>query len=145
MIRREEFMSLRFLLVVFSIAAIALAQSGSKAVIINQDTAEWKGGEKEGSVAGVALRQVPALGATDIMVRFPPGHVIAPHFHDSNERVIVIEGEMTLAREDGDAIIKPGGFAFLPAGEIQRLRCSSKTRCTVYLGWDGKPDSHPAK
>jgi quercetin dioxygenase-like cupin family protein len=89
-------------------------------------------------------------GGMDLLVRFPAGHVIAPHFHDSNERVIVVEGQLTLRREGAhtalvDTAIDTGGFAFLPAREVQRLSCSSKTRCSFYLMWDGKPDSHPAK
>ncbi len=41
-------------------------------------------------------------GAMDLLVRFPAGHVIAPHFHDSNERVIVAEGQLTLHQDGGD-------------------------------------------
>jgi quercetin dioxygenase-like cupin family protein len=81
----------------------------------------------------------------DLLVRFPAGHVIAPHFHESNERIFVAEGQLTLRQDNGDILLKAGGFAFLPAREVQRLSCSSDTRCTFYLSWDGKPDSHPAK
>jgi quercetin dioxygenase-like cupin family protein len=87
----------------------------------------------------------PATGGMDLLVRFPAGHVIAPHFHDSNERVFVAEGQLTLRQDSGDTAINAGGFAYLPAHEIQRLSCTSKTRCTFYLSWDGKPESHPAK
>ena len=39
----------------------------------------------------------------------------------------------------------PGdGFFGVTRFSMQRLSCSSKTRCTFYLMWDGKPDSHPA-
>jgi quercetin dioxygenase-like cupin family protein len=71
--------------------------------------------------------------------------VIPPHWHDSNERVIVLEGQLTFRRDSGDTLLDEGGFAFLPAHEVQRLSCSSKTRCTFYLAWDGKPQSHAAK
>jgi quercetin dioxygenase-like cupin family protein len=78
-------------------------------------------------------------------VRFPGGHVIAPHSHDSNERIIVLEGQLTLRRDERETVLKTGGFAFLPAGEVQRLSCSSRSRCTFYLAWDGDPRSHKAK
>jgi quercetin dioxygenase-like cupin family protein len=81
----------------------------------------------------------------DLLVRFPAGHVIPPHFHDSNERIYVVEGELRLRREAGNTAIRPGGFAWLPAGEVQRLSCGPGGRCTFYLSWDGKPGSHPAK
>ena len=129
------------------LALFALGVCGyGDAVVTNLDTANWtrEKGEPAGS-EGVLLHTDASTGGMDLLVRFPAGHVIAPHSHESNERIIVLEGQLTLRRENGDALIKTGGFAFLPAREIQRLSCSSKTRCTFYLSWDGKPDSHPAK
>jgi len=41
-------------------------------------------------------------------------------------------------------VSRSGGFAFLPAREVQRLSCVSKTRCTFYAYWDGKLDFHAA-
>jgi quercetin dioxygenase-like cupin family protein len=121
-------------------------QSGSKAMITNLDTAHWTHdkGEPAGS-EGVMLRTDAATGGMDLLVRFPAGHVISPHSHESNERIIVVEGQLTLRQDAGDAHIDAGGYAFLPAREVQRLACSSTTRCTFYLSWDGKPDSRPAK
>lgn len=126
--------------------AIATGQTVSKAIVTNPDTAQWT--KEKGAPAdteGVMLHTDPKTGGMDLLVRFPAGHVIAPHSHDSNERIFVAEGQLTLRQTSGDALINTGGFAFLPAGEVQRLSCSSKTRCTFYLSWDGKPDSHPAK
>ena len=87
----------------------------------------------------------PATGGMDLLVRFPAGHVIPPHSHDSNEHIIVVEGQLTLRQDTGDSLLNAGGFAFLPSHAAQRLSCSSKTRCTFYLSLDGKPESHPAK
>lgn len=139
---------MRFLLILPILGSVAFlaAQSGSKAIVINLNTANWthEKGDPPGS-EGVMVRTDPTTGGMDLLVRFPAGHVIAPHFHDSNERIFVAEGQLTLAQESGDAHIDAGGFAFLPAHEVQRLSCSSKTRCSFYLSWDGKPASHPAK
>jgi quercetin dioxygenase-like cupin family protein len=79
------------------------------------------------------------------LVRFPGGHVIPPHWHESNERVILLEGQMTLKQDQGDTVLNTGGYAYLPAKEVQRLSCSSTTRCTFYLAWDGKQQSYAAK
>jgi quercetin dioxygenase-like cupin family protein len=128
------------------ILAIAAGQPPSKRLVVNLDTASWT--HEKGDPAdsgGVMLHTDAVTGGMDLLVRFPAGHVIAPHFHDSNERVIVVEGQLTLHEDSGDTLIHTGGFAFLPAHEVQRLSCTSKTRCTFYLSWDGKPDSHPAK
>jgi quercetin dioxygenase-like cupin family protein len=139
-------MKLRRIVPALAFLAIAAGQTASKAVITNLDSANWtqEKGKGDGS-ASVLLDADSTTGGIDLLVRFPAGHVIPPHFHDSNERIVVAEGQLTLRRDGGDALINAGGFAFLPAREIQRLSCSSKTRCTFYLLWDGKPDSHPAK
>jgi len=139
-------MKLRHLLLVLTSFAIAAGQPGSKAIVVNLDTAQWtrEKGAANGS-EGVMLRTDSATGGMDLLVRFPAGHVIPPHFHESNERIIVVEGQLTLHQDDGDAVGNAGGYAYLPAREVQRLSCTSKTRCAFYLSWDGKPESHPAK
>jgi len=126
--------------------AISAAQTGSNAILSNLATAKWTHdkGDPPGSES-VFLRDDPQTHGMELVVRFPAGHVIAPHWHDSNERIIVLEGQLTLRRESGDSLLDTGGFAFLPAREVQRLSCSSKTRCTFYLAWDGKPNSHKAE
>ena len=105
----------------------------------NLDTANWK--HEKGGSESVVLRADPATGGMELLARYPAGHVIAPHWHESNERLIVLEGQLTL----GDTVLKEGAFAYLPAREVQRISCTSKTRCTFYLSWDGKPNSHPEK
>jgi quercetin dioxygenase-like cupin family protein len=139
-------MQIKHALLFFGILAIAAGQAGSQRLVVNLDTANWthEKGAPDGS-GGVVLHSDANTGGIDYLVRFPAGHVIAPHFHDSNERVIVVEGQLTLRQDSGDSLIDAGGYAFLPAHEVQRLSCTSKTRCTFYLSWDGKPDSHPAK
>ena|SRR5580700_9806241 len=124
---------------------IAFGQPAS-AVLTNLDTAKWTHdkADPEGSESAM-LREDPKTGGMELLVRFPAGHVIKAHWHDSNERVIVLEGQLTLRQDSGDAALNPGGFAFLPAREVQRLSCSSTTRCTFYLSSDGKPQSHAAK
>jgi quercetin dioxygenase-like cupin family protein len=139
-------MKSRHKLLIAGVIAIAVGQTNSKAIVVNLDTANWthEKGSADGS-EGTMVHADQATGGMDLLVRFPAGHVIPPHFHDSNERIFVAEGQLTLRQDTGDTLLNTGGFAFLPAHEIQRLSCSSKTRCTFCLSWDGKPDSHPAK
>lgn len=85
------------MLLILGSIAIAAGQSESKAILINPDTAKWT--HEKGDPAGsesVMLRDDPATGGMELLVRFPAGHVIAPHWHESNERIIVLEGQMTL-------------------------------------------------
>jgi quercetin dioxygenase-like cupin family protein len=139
-------MTLTRLLLILGCLAGASGQSGSMAIVSNLDTANWTHEARDpAGYEGVMLHSDPANGGMDLLVRFPAGHVIAPHFHDSNERVVIVEGQLTLRQDKGDSMINAGGYAFLPAREIQRMSCSAKTRCTFYLSWDGNPASHTAK
>jgi quercetin dioxygenase-like cupin family protein len=122
------------------VAGTALAQS----VVTNLADAKWTHdkGDPPGSES-VLLREDPQTGGMELLVRFPAGHVIAPHWHSANERVILAEGSLSVRVGDGpETVLTPGGFAFLPAREVQRLSCVSKTRCTFYIQWDGKLDNH---
>ena len=121
---------------------MAVAQTGSKAVTVNLDTAKWT---QDKDSSSVMLHSDAATGGMEMLVRFSGGHVIPPHYHDSNERIIVLEGQLTLKQDEGDTVLNTGGYAYLPAKQVQKLSCSSTTRCTFYLGWDGKPQSHAAK
>ena len=138
-------MNYRRILLVVGTVAIAAGQTAGT-ILTNLDTAKWT--HDKGDPAGLDsafLHEDRQTGGMEMLVRFPPGHVIKPHFHDSNERIIVLEGQLTVKQESGETALNSGGFAYLPAHEVQRLSCSSTSRCTVYLAWDGKPNSHAAK
>jgi quercetin dioxygenase-like cupin family protein len=126
--------------------AMAAPQPASNTILTNLDTARWSHdkGDPPG-MESVFLREDARTGGIELLVRFPAGHVIAPHWHDANERMIVLEGRMMLRQESGETSLKPGAFAFLPAHDVQRLSCAPDARCTVYLAWDASPKSLPAK
>jgi len=115
------------------------------ALLVNLSSAPWTHdkGDPPGSES-VMLREDPQTHGMELWVRFPAGHVIAPHYHESNERVMVLEGRLTFHQDSGDSSLEVGGYAFLPAKEVQRLSCTSKSRCTFYLAWDGPPKSYKA-
>ena len=48
----------------------------------------------------------------------------APHWHNSNERILLFEGRLKLGES---SLLEPGGYAFLPAREVHVLRG---------LGWE---------
>jgi quercetin dioxygenase-like cupin family protein len=122
--------------------AIAFAQSSTQPILTNLATARWTHdkGDPPGTES-VLLRDDSKTGGMELLVRFPAGHVFKPHWHESNERIIVLEGQLTV----GETTLDTGGVAFLPAKDVQHLSCTSKTRCTFYLSWDGNPKSNPAK
>lgn len=133
----------------FSVALICQSgllseQSPATAIITNLADAKWthEKGDAPGSES-VMLREDAQTGAMELLVRYPAGHVFAPHWHSANERLLLLEGRMSL-RQGGraEAFLDPGGFAFLPAREVQRMACVAKTRCTFYVYWDNKLDYH---
>ena len=118
-------------------------QTKSSPVIVSGSDAKWthEAGDPP-DTENVVLRMDQTNGSMELLVRFPAGHVFKPHWHESNERIIVLEGRLAIGQGDQQIQVDAGGYAFLPAREVQYLTCSSKTRCTMYLGWDGKFASH---
>jgi len=119
--------------------------SSGRGVAANQSDASWKHGavDKPGMDSS-ALREDPVNGAFDVFARYPAGYVFPTHWHSSNERMVVIEGRMQIEQGGKEKFLDPGGFAFLPAREIQKMSCVSKTRCVLYMFWDAAYDSHKA-
>ena len=127
-----------------AIFLLAAGAAVAQHVATNPSTAKWthEKNDPPGSES-VLLREDPQTGGMDLLVRFPAGHVIAPHWHSANERLIVAEGKVSVRAGDAaETQLDPGGYAFLPAKEVQRIACVSQTRCTFYLSWDGKLDNH---
>ena len=133
-------------LVCLTFGALALVSGQSNAVLTNPATAKWEHdkGDPPGAES-VLLRSDEKSGGMELLVRYPAGHVFKPHWHESNERIIVLEGQLTFTHDSGDTTLDAGGTAFLPSREVQRMSCTSSTRCAFYLAWDGKPKSYAAK
>jgi len=128
------------------LASLGLLWPQTSAVITNLAGAPWTHEKNDPPGAeSVFLREDPKTGGMDLLVRFPAGHVIAPHWHSVNERIVLVEGRLSLRRDDGEKFLDPGGSVFLPAREVQRISCTSSTHCTFYIFWDGKLDTHAAR
>ena len=139
-------MTCRQILPTLSLLALATAQAGPETVLTNLETAKWTHEKNDpAGMESAMLRSDARSGGMELLVRFPAGHAMAAHWHESNERILVLEGRLTLRRDEGEVSLDPGGYAFLPAREVQRMACGSKSRCTFYLSWDGSPKSYRAK
>jgi quercetin dioxygenase-like cupin family protein len=128
--------------IVVALASLCV-QAQSPAVIVNRDTAKWVHEKRDPPGAeSVVLREDAKTGGLELLVTYPAGHMFTPHSHESNERIILLEGRLSLRTGDApEQILHPGGYAFLPAKEPQRLACTSDTRCVFYVAWDGSPRS----
>jgi quercetin dioxygenase-like cupin family protein len=126
------------------LGALAFAQS-TAVVIPDLAAAKWTHDARDGSDS-VFLREDPKTGAMDLLVRYPAGHKLNPHWHSVNERLILLEGKLKVQIGSGpEAVISPGGLFFSPAKETHSITCSSATNCTFYIAWDGKLDTHRAQ
>ena len=123
-------------------AAFSSAQSTNAAVVVNLDKAKWTREAKDPTGSeSVVLREDSKTGGLELLVSYPPGHVFTPHSHESNERILLIEGRLAVGQGADQKVLEPGGYAFLPAREVQRMSCVSKERCRFYVSWDGSPRS----
>jgi mannose-6-phosphate isomerase-like protein (cupin superfamily) len=84
----------------------------------------------------------PALPNADIFLRVPGGYTLPPHSHTSAERMILVEGRLTV-RYQGKAaeILTPGEYAFGPPGLQHEATCSGKSPCTLFIAFEGPVDA----
>lgn len=122
------------------------AQTNWTGVVVDPATAQWRREARDPAGSeSVVIREDAKTGALDLLVRYPAGHVFAPHWHSANERIVMVEGRLVLRGEAGEKAVEAGGFAFLPAKDVQRMSCEGKGRCTFYISWDGPLDFHRVK
>jgi glyoxylate utilization-related uncharacterized protein len=114
-----------------------------KRILANPGSVKWEA-STDGSESAT-LREDPKTGAVELFARYPAGHVFPPHWHTANERIVLIEGRLSIEDSDAQRLIEPGGYAYLPATEVQSMTCASQARCSFYVFWDAPLDFHPAK
>jgi quercetin dioxygenase-like cupin family protein len=114
-----------------------------KMVIMNAVETKWQhdAGDPAGSQT-IVLREDPRTQSVELLARYPAGHVFPPHWHSANERILLLEGRLSIQNENTAEYLDPGGFAYLPATQPQKMACVSRTRCSFYVYWDGKLDFH---
>jgi glyoxylate utilization-related uncharacterized protein len=125
--------------------ALGPGPSTGRGTMINQADPGWHKSSVDPTSENMALHEDPVSGALDVFARYPAGFVFPPHWHMANERLLLVEGKLQIDLGGKIKALDPGGFAFLPAREVQRISCVSKTRCVVYMSWDGKYDNHKAQ
>jgi len=132
---------MRLFLAVASMSGMLLGQTQST---VNPADAKWEHGPRNPDGAeSVTVREDAKTGGLELLVHYAGGHVFKPHWHESNERIVLLEGRLSLRKGDTETFLEPGGYAFLPARELQTMVCVSKARCSFYVAWDGNPKSHP--
>src|SRR5215467_16226252 len=118
-------------------------EATGRIVIVNPAENNWQHdpGDPPGSQS-IVLREDAKTSGIELLARYPAGHVFPPHWHSANERIVLLEGRLSITNGGTVEYLDRGGFAFLPAKELQRMACVSQTGCSFYVYWDGKLDFH---
>ena len=84
----------------------------------------------------------PAQPNADVLLRIPAGATLPAHSHTSAERMILVHGELAV-RYKGRAVstLKPGNYAFGPAGMPHEAICKSATPCDLFIAFEGPVDA----
>jgi len=127
-------------------AGITVPHAGQlteKLIVVNQAENKWQHdpGDPPGSQS-ILLHEDAKTSGIELLARYPPGHVFPAHWHSANERIVMLEGRLSIKNGSTVEYLDAGGFAYLPAKEPQRMACVSKKRCRFYVYWDGKLDFH---
>lgn len=100
-------------------------------------------GMPEGCQVAV-LHGDPAKSNSDILLKVPAGAAIAPHWHSSAERMMLVSGRLAVIYQGAaEADLLPGTYAYGPARLPHRADCRSSEPCTLFIAFEGPVDRHP--
>lgn len=120
---------------------------GEPALAIAASAAELKWGPcPPGMPQGceiAVLHGDPAKPNADIFLRVPGGSAIAPHWHSSAERMVLVSGRLEVRYQgSAAATLTPGTYAYGPAKRPHRADCRSAEPCTLFIAFEGPVDRH---
>ncbi|HXG81922.1 MAG TPA: DUF4437 domain-containing protein [Sphingomicrobium sp.] len=100
-------------------------------------------GMPEGCQAAV-LHGDPAKPNADILLKVPAGSAIAPHWHSSAERMMLVTGQLAVKYQGAaEANLLPGTYAYGPAQLPHQASCRSSEPCTLFIAFEDPVDRHP--
>lgn len=84
----------------------------------------------------------PSKPNADVFLRVPGGYTIPAHSHTSAERMVLVQGQLTVKYKGAAAAaLKPGVYAFGPANLPHEAKCAGKTPCTLFIAFEGPVDA----
>lgn len=126
----------------FAFAAMTAVAAAQDPLRIPLDQVAWRSTETlpKGFLIGM-LREDPGTKARAVLVKFPKGGRLPPHWHTAAEQVVVIQGTLRVTGADGTKVtLKRGGYAYTPGKTVHATACESKGGCLVYSATDGPFD-----
>lgn len=139
-----------FFIILFSLFTSydSVAQENSVAINFHDSSMEW--GDCPDIIpngCNVAILQGdPTKANTDAVFKFQPNTDIPEHWHTSAERMILIQGEMTVTYEGEDSrILKAGYYAYGPSKKPHTAKCNGPEPCLLYVGFIKPVDAFAGK
>lgn len=84
----------------------------------------------------------PAKPNADVFLRVPGGYTIPPHHHTSPERIVLVEGQLTVGYRGYPAEdLISGEYAYGPAGLPHVATCKGAGPCTLFIAFEGPVDA----
>jgi quercetin dioxygenase-like cupin family protein len=95
---------------------------------------------------GIAvLHGDPSKSNADVLLKVPGKSEIPLHTHTSAERMVLISGELHVTYEgQAQAVLKPGTYAYGPAGRAHSGRCVSAVPCILFIAFESAVDAIPS-
>lgn len=83
----------------------------------------------------------PAQPNADVLLKLPGKSSVPKHTHTSAERIVLMSGTVQ-ATYDGQpmAVLKPGMYAYGPAGKPHTASCVSSTPCVLFIAFEQPVD-----
>jgi len=86
----------------------------------------------------------PSQPNADVFLKVGAGYRLPLHRHTSAERMVLVAGQLRVKYEGAKAaMLKPGTYAYGPAGLPHDGACVSRTPCTLFIAFEGPVDAQP--
>ncbi len=80
----------------------------------------------------------------DVFFRVPGGSELPRHWHSSAERMVLVEGQLSLSYDGQEPLLlEPGMYCYGPARAPHHGRCLSEGPCTLFIAFEGAIDATP--
>jgi hypothetical protein len=129
--------------VAFAVAAVQAA--GDAPIALTPDQLKWVPNPAAPDQVKMAVAWGdPAQGAHGAFHKFAAGFAAPLHTHSANTKLVVLQGTMALAGEDGKETRFPvGSFMTQPNTYKHVTKCLAGAECMIYAEVDGKWDLKP--
>ena len=90
----------------------------------------------------LAGSEAEILRQTDVFFRVPGQYDLPKHWHTSAERMVLVEGRLSVTYDGQPAVVlEPGTYAYGPAKAPHLGRCVSDGPCTLFIAFEQPVDA----